>query len=219
MTHLYHRLAFHVAMAKTKFRRISDDPRSHDHRPPSGRRLGQGVGSLDQHRLGRGGGGALAAPLVLDRALAQHWPCARLPLVGHRAGRARDCSAGPPSFDCLLYGLDRAAPTRCAHRGRRCARRHLWHRRPGLCAERRHIDRHRCRRIPSVSRSAFSTPFCNDSTTASSARCGLMAAAPLSVSVDFTQKSTSCAPCTALPSVLAETRTYSSKVCVSSLSP
>src|SRR5450755_4528418 len=32
-------------------------------------------------------------------------------------------------------------------------------------------------------------PFCNDSTTASSARCSLMAAAPLSVSVDFTQLS------------------------------
>src|ERR1700692_1682066 len=110
LTHVYHRLAFHVAMAKTKFRRISDDPHSHDHRTPSGRRLGQTVGSLDQHRLGRGGGGALAAPLVLDRALAQHGPCARPPLVGHRAGRARDCSAGPPSFDCLLYGLDRAAP-------------------------------------------------------------------------------------------------------------
>jgi hypothetical protein len=37
--------------------------------------------------------------------------------------------------------------------------------------------------------------------------------------VDFMQKSTSCAPCTALPSVLAETRTCSSKVCISSLSP
>src|SRR3984957_7537867 len=74
MIYVYHRLAFHVAMAKTKFRRISDDPHSHDHRTPSGRRLGQTVGSLDQHRLGRGGGGALAAPLVLDRALAQHGP-------------------------------------------------------------------------------------------------------------------------------------------------
>src|SRR5580704_8704664 len=91
LTRLYHRPAFHVVVAKTELRRISDDPHAHDRRTANGRSLRQAMGGLDKHRLGRGGDGAPAAALALDHALAvttgQHRSCPRLPHVGHRAGR------------------------------------------------------------------------------------------------------------------------------------
>jgi hypothetical protein len=58
--------------------------------------------------------------------------------------------------------------------------------------------------------SAFSTPFCSDSTTDRSPRWGAISRAVAAESVDFTQNKTTSAPATALASVLAAIGTISS---------